>query len=65
MVIWIVFTAVDSDVCVDPHRKPHQKVSAASVHKASRPLLGRFWRVQMAFKVPGQSRMPVHSRAFD
>jgi hypothetical protein len=31
MVIWIVFTAVDSDVCVDPHRTPHQRVSAASV----------------------------------
>jgi hypothetical protein len=25
MVIWIVFTAVDFDVCVDPHHIPHQK----------------------------------------
>src|SRR5216110_1978471 len=24
MVIWIVFTAVDSDVGIDPHRIPHQ-----------------------------------------
>jgi hypothetical protein len=31
MVIWIVFTAVDSDVDVDPHRIPHAGVRVGSV----------------------------------
>ncbi len=37
MVIWIVFTAVDSDVYIDPHPTPHQRVSAASMHTTVGP----------------------------
>jgi len=31
MVIWIVFTTVESDMGVNPHRTPHRRVSAASL----------------------------------